>query len=275
MAEENKELVIFESTRRVWHNNEWYFSVIDAIKILTDSVDSSAYWRKLKQREIQLVTNCHGLKLQAEDGKMRLTDCANTQNMLRIIQSVPSPNAEPFKLWLAEVGYDRIKENKDPSLIIERARKTYLKKGYTEEWIGQRIRSVLTRNNLTDEWRKRNIKDWQYGSLSNEVYRGTFGIGSNEYKRIKNLPKKENLRDHMDAVELSLTSFAEAVTTKVTKKNNSQGFQECKNSVIEGSAVAMKARIEAEKILGEKIVSNKNYLTTPEKLNFEKQRSLI
>ena len=272
----NKELVVFEAVRKTWYDGQWYFSVVDVVKILTNSVDSGAYWRKLKQREPKFVTICHALKLTStSDGKSYLTDCANTQDMLRIIQSIPSSNAEPFKLWLAEVGYERLQENKNPSLIIERAMKIYLKKGYTIEWIGQRIRSKFTRFHLTDEWCKRHIDGWQYGALSNEIYKGTFGISSNEYKEIKKLSEKEQLRDHMDGVELSLTSFAEAITTKVTIKNNSQGFQECKDSVVEGSTVAGKARKEAEKTLGEKVVSKHNYLTKPEKLSATEQRRLL
>ena len=196
--------------------------------------------------------------------------------MLRIVQSVPSPSAEPFKLWLAEVGYDRLKENKDPSLIIERARKTYLAKGYSEEWIGSRIRSVLTRNHLTKEWAERNIKKgWEFGALSNQIYKGAFGIDKKDYVKIKKLPEKAKLRDHMDGVQLSITSRAEAISTKVTKKKNSQGFQECKESVEEGSAVAGKARTEAEKTLGESVVSKNNYLSIPEKLNPKGQRRLL
>lgn len=281
MKEENKQLAVFEAVRKDWYDGEWYFSVVDIIKVLTDSSNPRNYWSMLKKREfkasgIQLSTICVQLKLtSASDGKSYATDCANTEAVLRIIQSVPSKKAEPFKQWLAEVGYDRIKESRNPSLIIERARKTYLKKGYTEEWIGQRIRSVLTRQHLTDEWCKRNIEGWQYGALSNEVYKGTFGMDSNKYKQIKNLPSKENLRDHMDGVELSLTSFAEAMATKCTRKNNSMGFKECKESVVEGTAVANKARIEAEKTLGEPVVSSNNYLNTPERLLSSEQRRLI
>lgn len=280
MEDESKQLLAFENIRKVWHNSEWHFSVVDVIKVLVECKNANDYWYQLKKREseqgVELSTICRQLKLASKDGKMYVTDCADTETMLRIIQSIPSRKAEPFKLWLAEVGYERLKENKNPSLIIDRYRKTYLKRGYSEEWIGQRIRSHLTRTDLTGEWDKRQIVEgWQYGALSNGIYRGTFGVDTKKYMNIKHLPKKENLRDHMNGLELSLTSLAEAVTTKVTQNKDAQGFKQCKDAVTAGTSVARRAKDDTEKTLQQPVISTHNYLTTPEKLNPAEQRRLI
>ena len=201
----NIKLFQSKQIRSVWNKEEqqWYFSVIDVVGALTDSIDPSAYWRKLKQRLIsegnETVTNCHRLKMQAADGKMRLTDVANTKDMLRIIQSIPSPKAEPFKQWLAQVGSERIAEIENPELAQKRIRDTYRAKGYSDEWIEQRIRGIAIRDTLTDEWKKRGIKEGkEYAILTAEISKATFGITPAEYKKIKSLDRPtENLRDHM------------------------------------------------------------------------------
>ncbi|KAA4559781.1 Bro-N domain-containing protein, partial [Bacteroides ovatus] len=205
----NIKLFQSKQIRSVWNKEEqqWYFSVIDVVGALTDSIDPSAYWRKLKQRLIsegnETVTNCHRLKMQAADGKMRLTDVANTKDMLRIIQSIPSPKAEPFKQWLAQVGSERIAEIENPELAQKRIRDTYRAKGYSDEWIEQRIRGIAIRDTLTDEWKKRGIKEGkEYAILTAEISKATFGITPAEYKKIKSLDRPtENLRDHMTDLE--------------------------------------------------------------------------
>lgn len=203
---EKTAIVIFKekAIRRIWYKDEWWFSVADVCAALTKSVDAGAYWRKLKQRlnneSGQPVTKCHGFKLQAQDGKMRTTDCANTEGILRIIQSIPSPKAEPFKRWLAKIGFERIQEIEDPALAQERMKHLYEQKGYSKEWIDKRLRGIAIRQNLTDEWQKRGItKQTDYAILTAEISNATFGMTPNEYKKYKNLPKKSkiNLRDHV------------------------------------------------------------------------------
>lgn len=251
MAEE-KELALFEnSIRRTWHEGEWHFSIIDAITALTDSSVPRRYWSDLKQRlaqeGFQLYDKIVQLKLTStSDGKQYLTDCTNTETMLRIVQSIPSPRAEPFKVWLARVGYERIQETRDPSLAIDRAVKQYKRKGYSEQWIGQRLRALFTRKELTDEWQSRQAQGKEYGILTNSIYEATFGKNTKEYRRLKGLGEGDNLRDHMDNLELAITNLAEAATTRVTQKNNSQGYIELKQSAEQGGGVAGKAREEAE-----------------------------
>ncbi len=209
--ESDKALVVFQgkSIRRIWHNEQWHFSVVDVCEVLTESIDAGAYWRKLKQRLLEegseVVTFCHGLKLLAPDGKMRETDCANTENMFRIIQSIPSKKAEPFKRWLAKVGYERIQEIENPELTQERMKLTYEQKGYSKEWIDKRLRGIAIRQELTDEWQERGIeKEVEYAILTNEISKATFGKTVEEYKKHKNL-KLENLRDHMTDMEIIFT----------------------------------------------------------------------
>lgn len=262
---ENKELILFESKkiRRVEYNNEWYYSVVDIIEILTESKSANAYWRKLKQRLLEdgseVVTNCHGLKLLSRDGKMRETDCANRETIFRIIQSVPSPNAEPFKLWFARLAEERIQEVIDPSLAIERARQTYLKKGYTEEWVNARIKGIPARNELTDEWKSRGVTDpKEFAILTNEISKGTFGLTTNQHKNIKNLNKNQNLRDNMSPMELALTTLAEVTTTELHRTNDSQGLFSLKADAYDGGEIASITRKNIEKKLGKSVVTSQN-----------------
>jgi len=267
----NKEtaVVLFseKTIRRVWHNNEWYFSVVDICAALTDSVDAGAYWRKLKQRLVsetdQVVTFCHGLKLLAADGKKYITDCANTEGVLRIIQSIPSPKAEPFKRWLAKVGYERIQEIENPELAQERMKKMYELKGYPQDWIDKRLRGIAIRQNLTDEWKDRGITAQNdYAILTAEISKATFGMTPSEYKAFKSLPTKsnENLRDHMTDLELIFTMLGEKVTTEISKKEMPVGMPENKKVAKRGGKTAAIARRATEKELGGSIISDKNYL---------------
>lgn len=256
-----------KTIRRVWHNNEWWFSVIDVCAALTNSPDASAYWRKLKQRLIaesnQPVTFCHGLKLPAQDGKLRVTDCANTEGMFRLIQSIPSPKAEPFKRWLAKVGYERIQEIENPELAQERMKELYEQKGYPKEWIDKRLRGIAIRQNLTDEWQDRGLTHQRdYAILTAEIAKATFGMTPSEHKQYKNLPSKSNvnLRDHMTDLELIFTMLGEQVTTEVSKTEKPEGMVENKKVAKRGGIVAGKARKETEKEIGKSVVSNENYL---------------
>ena len=267
MEDKNK-LVVFQDKKikRILHNNEWFFSVIDIIAVLTESVDPAAYWRKLKQRlkeeGNETVTNCHALKMPASDGKMRLTDVANTKDCFRLIQSIPSPRAEPFKLWLAQVGYERIEEIENPEIGQDRIKEYYELKGYPEDWIDKRLRGIAIRQELTDEWKNRDVKtEQEFAILTNEISKATFGKTVGEYKEFKQLQKKnQNLRDHMTDWELILTMFGEKATTDITKEKNSQGFEECKESANVGGNIAQRAREDLEKNLGKSIVSNENFL---------------
>lgn len=270
----NKKIAIFKGRqiRKIIHNNEWWFSVVDVVEVLTDSIDAGAYWRKLKQRLIEegseVVTFCHGLKLEAPDGKMRETDCADTEGIFRIIQSIPSPKAEPFKRWLARVGYERIQEIENPELAGKRIKALYRLKGYSEEWIEKRMRGMAIREELTDEWQKRGVQaDKEYEILTAEICQATFGLTPNSYKNLKGL-KRENLRDHMDDIELILTMLGEATTTRFTRERDSLGFKPLKKDARDGGAVAGRTRKDIESRSGRKVVSSKNYLDT-------KKRKLI
>jgi len=260
MEEQNK-LVVFQEQeiRRTWHNEEWFFSVSDIVGVLSESTNSKAYWRKLKQRDSELVTICHGLKLRAKDGKMRKEDCANTEGMFRIIQSIPSPKAEPFKKWLAKVGYERIQEIENPELAAERARQYYRELGYSEDWIAKRLQSIEIRGKLTDEWKKRGVKEGiEYSILTAEISRATFGLSPSEYKKHKDL-KRENLRDHMTDLELIFTMLGEAATKNKAVETEAQGFEENKNVAIEGGRAAGKALDAFEEETNQKVVSDKNF----------------
>ncbi len=257
--------------RRTLHNNEWWFSVVDVAGALTDSVDPGAYWRKLKERlkeeESELVTICHGLKLPAPDGKLHETDCANTEGIFRIIQSIPSPKAEPFKRWLAKVGYERIQEIENPELAIKRTRATYQLKGYSDEWIEKRIRGIEVRKNLTDEWQKRGVKgENEYSILTSEISKAAFGMTPEEYKNHKGLESPhENLRDHMTDLELIFSMLGEAATTEIAEKRDVVGFEPNRTAAKDGGAVAGNARKDLEKQSGRKVVSATNYKQIPEK----------
>ncbi len=262
----NDHLAIFKGKkiRRIIYLNEWWFSVVDICGALTDSVDSGAYWRKLKQRLVeesnQVVTFCHGLKLKAPDGKMRETDCANTEGVFRIIQSIPSPKAEPFKLWLAKVGYERVQEIEDPELATKRTRALYKAKGYPDSWIEKRMRGIVIREELTDEWQKRGAREQtDYQILTAEISKATFGVTPNEYKKLKGL-KRENLRDHMDDFELIFTMLGERSTTEIHRIEKSNGVPKLKEDANRGGKIAGNARKELEKEIDKSIVSNENYL---------------
>ena len=261
----SNEIEIFEdkNIRTAWDNDaeKWYFSIVDVVSVLTDSVDGRKYWNKLKQRlkeeGNELVTNCHQLKMKASDGKNRLTDVADTEQLLRIIQSIPSPKAEPFKIWLARVGAERIDETIDPEQAIDRAFETYLKKGYTKEWIGQRLLNIKIRNNLTDEWDNRGVKQGiEYAILTDEITKAWAGVSTREYKDFKGL-KKENLRDNMTDLELVLTMLAEATTTELSKVHKPQGLKENKKIAKRGGNVAGDARKSIEADTGKPVLSDK------------------
>jgi DNA-damage-inducible protein D len=261
-------LIVFQGMkiRRLWHNKEWYFSIIDVVAILTESKDAKDYWYRLKKREsehgIELSTNCRQLKMPALDGKYYATDCANTKDMFRIIQSIPSKKAEPFKQWLAQVGYERIEEIENPELGQDRIKEYYELKGYPKEWVDKRLRGITIRQELTDEWKDRDIKtENEFAILTNEISKATFGKTVGEYKKFKQLQKKTtHLRDHMTDFELIFTMLGEKTTTEITKERNSRGFKECKYSANEGGQAANEARESVEKRLGKSIISKKNYL---------------
>ena len=260
-------LVVFEGTkiRRTWHDEKWYFSVVDIIQILTDSSSPRQYWGVLKSRETRLLTICLQLKLPSSDGKYYNTDCVNTENAFRLIQSIPSKKAEPFKRWLAKVGYERIQEIEDPEQAQKRMKEIYKLKGYSEEWIEKRARGIAIRDELTDEWDKRGSKSKQdYSILTAEISRATFGLTPTEYKKLKGL-KTENLRDHMDDIELILTMLGEATTTRFTRDRDSQEFPELRNDAKDGGDVAGATRKDIEGKLGKSVVSSDNYLEAPEK----------
>jgi DNA-damage-inducible protein D len=265
-------LVVFQSReiRRTLFNDEWWFSVVDVCGALTESLDPGAYWRKLKQRLSQegseVVTFCHGLKLPAPDGKLRETDCANTEGIFRIIQSIPSHKAEPFKRWLAKVGYERVKEIEDPELAIRRTRELYKAKGYSDDWIEKRMRGIAIRAELTDEWKGRGVKgEPEYAILTAEISKAAFGLTPSEYKKHKDL-KRENLRDHMNDLELIFSMLSEAATTEITKKQDAQGLPQNKVAARKGGRIAGEAREKLEAETGSKVVSKENYLAEPEKL---------
>ena len=261
-----KEITLFkgQNIRRHWDEEKelWYFSVVDVVRVLTDSVDAGAYWRKLKQRlkkeESEVVTKCHELKMEASDSKFYLTDAADTEVMLRLVQSIPSKNAEPFKLWLARVGYERLEETADPELAIERALKTYLQKGYSKEWINQRLKSIEIRKALTDEWEKRGVKEGlEFAILTNEITKAWTGMTTKEYKGLKSL-KKENLRDNMTNMELVLNMLAETATTEISNKREPKDFEENKAVAKDGGKIAGGARQAIEKETGKSVVTSKN-----------------
>jgi len=258
---------LFESKqiRSVWDEKvqKWYFAIVDVVSVLTASVDSGAYWRKLKERlkkeGNETVTNCHSLKMIAADGKQRLTDVADAEQLLRLIQSIPSPKAEPFKLWLARVGYERLEEIENPELSMERMQALYEKKGYPKEWIDKRVRGIAVRQDLTDEWKKRGAKtSLEYAILTNEIMQGAFDLKVDEYKQVKGLAR-ENLRDHMTDIELILTMLGEATTTKLHRDRNSHGLEPLKNDAQEGGVVAGSTRRDIEKRSGKPVITGENF----------------
>ena len=268
-------LKLFENQqiRSDWNEEEqeWYFAVVDVVAVLTDSSDPKDYWYRMKKREkvsgFELSTICRQLKLESRDGKKYATDCATKQGLLRIIQSIPSPKAEPFKQWLAQVGAERIAEIENPELAQARIRATYKAKGYSDEWIEKRIRGILVRDELTNEWKQRGVKEGkEYAILTAEISKATFGIIPSDYKKLKGLTTpSENLRDHMTDLELIFTMLGEASTTEIAKNKNARGFLENHKAAKAGGSVAGKARKDLEQKSGKKIVSNQNFKQLSEK----------
>ena len=265
MEKENA-IKLFDNARvRVeWDDEQekWYFAIVDVVAVLTGSIDAGAYWRKLKERlkkeGNETVTNCHSLKMVAADGKMRLTDVADTEQLFRLIQSIPSPKAEPFKMWLAQVGSERIDEIEDPELTFERAMETYLKKGYSKEWVNQRLKSIEVRKELTDEWEVRGVKKGQeFAILTDEITQAWSGFTTKQYRKFKEL-KKENLRDHMTNLELVLNMLAEATTTEISKERKPETFEHSRKIAQQGGTIAGDTRKAIEAKSGKKIVSRAN-----------------
>ena len=266
MENKNK-LVAFENfnIRREWYNEQWYFSVVDIIQVLTDSINPRKYWTKLKQRDTQLETICLQLKMPSKDGKNYTTDVANTEGVFRIIMSVPSPKAEPFKLWLAKLGQERIEEMENPELATERAAEYYRLKGYTEEWIERRLQSIEIRKQLTVEWKNRGVKEGQeYSILTAKIAKATFGLNPTEHKDLKGLKKpNQNLRDHMTPLELIFTALSEEATRTIAIRDDAQGFEDNHEAARKGGEGAKTARENFEKTTGVKVVSKQNYLGQP------------
>ena len=265
----NDKVQLFEDQqiRTAWveDEEEWYFSIVDVVGALTEQPDTDGarnYWKvlknRLKEEGSQLVTNCNQLKMTAQDGKKRLTDVANTEQLLRLIQSIPSKKAEPFKMWMAQVGRERIEEVIDPELTIERALETYAKKGYSREWINQRLQAIQVRKELTDEWSKRGVKKGaEYAILTDEITKAWSGMTTRQYKNYKGL-KKENLRDNMSTLELVLNMLAEATTTEISKQKQPESFEENRMVAIEGGEAAGEARMAVEKRTGKPVITSKN-----------------
>ena len=262
--------------RSQWNEDEeqWYFSIVDVVEALTDSPTPRQYWRKMKDRDLKQYESYPfwvQLKLVSNDGKKYATDCANVKGILRVIQSIPSPKAEPFKQWLAQVGYERLEEIENPELAQERMKELYEKKGYPKDWIDKRLRGIAIRQNLTDEWKKRGItEERDYAILTAEISKATFGMTPSEYKEFKGLTKKnQNLRDHMDDLELIFTMLGERVTTEISEKEEPDTFDKSKKIARRGGNVAGVARRETEKELGRKVSTPKNYLPDKDKPKLE------
>ena len=274
--DEKNALVVFQGNkiRRVWNNNEWWFAVEDVAVILTDSKDAKQYIQKMKQRDEELakgwVQIVHILAIPTTGGVQNM-NCANTEGIFRIIQSVPSQKAEPFKRWLAKVGYERVQEIENPELAQKRMKEIYKQKGYSDDWIEKRVRGIAIRDELTDEWKKRGVnEDREFAILTAEISKATFGLTPSEYQKLKGL-KKENLRDHMNDLELIFSMLGERVTTEITRNKDAQVFKEISNAAREGGEVAGNARKDAEKRIGKSIISGENYLWQPKK---EKRKKL-
>ncbi|MBX2893178.1 MAG: phage antirepressor protein [Saprospiraceae bacterium] len=266
MGEEQNKIIVFQEKqiRRVWHNEEWWFSVIDVVEVLTGSPRARKYWNALKKKLteegfVQLSHFLGQLKVKSADGKMYATDCANTETMFRIIQSIPSPKAEPFKLWLAKVGYERVQEIENPELAAERARQYYRDLGYDEKWIETRLQTIAIRGQLTDEWKARGVQEGrEYSILTAEISKATFGLVPSDYMKVKGL-KRENLRDHMTNLELIFTMLGEEQTKQEAVKRDAQGFDENKDAAIEGGSAAGDALQAFEKRTGDKVVTGGNF----------------
>ncbi|HAL50234.1 MAG: hypothetical protein UU40_C0009G0004 [Candidatus Uhrbacteria bacterium GW2011_GWD2_41_121] len=255
--------------RKIFHKGDWWFSVIDVVEALSGTDRPRKYWNDLKKKLvkegfIEVSEKIGQLKMTAHDGRMRETDCATTETMFRIIQAIPSPKAEPFKRWLARVGFERVEEIENPELATKRTRAIYKAKGYSDAWIEKRMRGIEVRDTLTNEWKNRGVKeDIEYSILTAEISLATFGMTPSQYQKFKGL-KRENLRDHMNDLELIFTMLGEASTTEISKNKNAQGFRENKHAAMEGGCVAGKAREDLETRSGKKVSSKENYLQAPE-----------
>ncbi|MBQ9833727.1 MAG: Bro-N domain-containing protein [Bacilli bacterium] len=268
----NYKLALFEEKqiRKTWKDKKWYFSIIDVVYALTDSLDPKQYLKKIKSRDIEIQNNwgtiCTLLEMVALDGKKRKIQMADTEGILRIIQSIPSPKAEPFKRWLARVGSERIEEINNPELAMDRMKQIYEKKGYSKSWIEQRERGITTRHNLTDEWKERGANEGRdYAILTNEIYKSGFGLTAKEYKNIKGIHESQNLRDSMTNIELALTNLGEAAAVEFHKKNNSQGLNNLKTDMTKAGNVLNKAKQEIENELQKPVVSSENYIDLTQK----------
>ncbi len=257
-----------KEVRKILYNNEWWFSISDVVEVLTDSTNVKDYIQKMRTRDKELAVNwgtiCHPLRIEAPDGKMRETNCANTEGIFRIIQSITSPKAEPFKRWLAKVGYERVQEIEDPELASKRTRTLYKAKGYSDAWIEKRMRGIAIREELTDEWDKRGVKEErEYSILTSEISKATFGMTPSEYKELKGL-KRQNLRDHMNDLELIFSMLGEAATTEIARNTDAQGFDKNKTAAQKGGKIAGDARKKLEIESGKKVISKENYLQKPQ-----------
>lgn len=263
-------LVVFQEKviRRVWHNDEWWFSVVDVVGVLTDSANPADYIKKMRVRDAELAKGWGQIVtplLLATEGGAQRTNCANTEGLFRIIQSIPSPKAEPFKRWLAKVGYERVQEIEDPELATKRTKALYRAKGYSDDWIEKRMRGIAIRAELTDEWKNRKVgQEREYAILTAEISKAAFGLTPSEYKELKGL-ERENLRDHMNDLELIFSMLGEAATTEITKTQDAQGFDENRTAARKGGRIAGDAREELEKETKKMVVSKENYLNEPEK----------
>ena len=271
MKEKDK-IIVFQDKkiRRIWYDEEWFFSVIDVVAVLTSSPTPRQYWGKVKDREfkaVELSPIWVQLKLKAPDGKLRETDCANTKSLFRLIQSIPSKKAEPFKQWLAQVGYDRVQEIQNPELAQTRMKEIYKQKGYSDDWVEKRVRGIIIRDELTEEWKTRGIKNkTDFAILTAEISKATFGFTPSEYKRFKGL-KRENLRDHMTDLELIFSMLGERVSTEITKNENAQGYNEVEDAALRGGKVAGRARKDTENEIGKSITSKENFLPENKKID--------
>ncbi len=278
--DKDKALVVFQDKkiRRTWFKEQWYFSIVDIIEVLTDSINSTDYLKKLRKRDLELGiyigTNCPQVDMQTISGKLRNTLAGNTKDIFRIIQSIPSRKAEPFKLWLSRVGHERIQEIENPELAQDRVKQYYEMKGYPKDWIDKRLRGIAIRQELTEEWKNREVKEEkEFAILTNEISKATFGKTVQEYKNFKNLKKmNQNLRDHMTDWELILTMVSEKATTDITVAKDSKGFEECKESANEGGQIAQNTRKELEQKIGKSIVSKDNFLELNQKKIIDKNK---
>jgi DNA-damage-inducible protein D len=273
--DEHNNLVVFKSKeiRRAWHNEEWWFCVIDVIEVLTDSANPSDYLKKIRSRDDELSKGwgqiVTPLKVETEGGSQNV-NCANTEGMFRIIQSVPSPKAEPFKKWLAKVGYERVQEIEDPELATKRTRALYKAKGYSDDWIEKRMRGIAIREELTDDWQNRGVKEGkEFAILTAEISKATFGMNPSKYKQHKALRKQDNVRDHMNDLELIFSMLGEASTTEIARNQDAQGFKENRHAAQTGGKIAGDARKKLELESGKSVVTNENYLPEGKKKQIE------